>query len=653
MASFIAFSQQNETNISSYISSIEDAELDDETKATMIEDLYYLLEKPCNLNIATDYQLSLIGLDASQIRNLKLYIKNSGQMLSIYELSVINGFTDEVIEQIKPFICAYPVEKQPPLRLDSIFRKAKHEFRTQYREIVEDSYGYTRGDKGYMGDKFATNFRYNLNYFDRLSFSITADKDAGEPFFDSLQKYGYDSYSIQLTLKKIGIIEQLTLGDYRLNFGEGLAIGQFFDLGHFNNNAQIKRKTNGIQPYRSITEYGFNRGLATQIRVKDFDLYLFGSYNKIDYSGSILTTGYHRTLSEIARKDSNSDALFGLHLNYVLNNFEIGGTWLGYCYKYPISHQNSEYQKDYFTGYNNNITSLNFNYRYRKLLVFSEVAMSKNQALASIFGLEVLFDYKTNLSVSYRDYGKAFQNFYSSAIGTQSNNANEKGVYAAFTHRINKHWHYYLGVDVFHFPHISYRAAEAVTGYKAKAELVFEPNERHLFSVHYRLNNRPYNETHDNGKVYPEDNILNQVQVKYDLHPLKWLTFNVRAGYGFTNTYKNDSLSGFFSLIEAIYTHPLEKLKINIRYAFFNTDNYDNRFNVYEYNLPLNFSTVALYDKGQRAYLNIVWKINKHISLSARYAITIYSDKQEIGSGNDKIDGNKRQDIGCQLHFKV
>ena len=625
----------------------------DETKATMIEDLYYLLENPCNLNIATDYQLSLIGLDAVQIRNLKLYIKNSGQMFSIHELPVINGFTDQIIEQIKPFICAYPVVKQPSLRLDSIFTKAKHEFRVQYREIMEKSHGYTRDEKGYEGDKFATNFRYYLNYFDRMSFSLIADKDAGEPFFNSLQPYGYDSYSIQLTLKKLGVIEQLTLGDYRLNFGEGLAIGQFFDLGHFNNNAQTKRKTIGIQPHRSVTEYGYNRGLATQIRIKKLDLYLFGSYNKIDYSGSVLTTGYHRTLSEISRKDSNSEGLFGLHMNYMLKNLEIGGTWFGYCYKYPISHQTSAYQNDYFTGYNNNITSLSANYRRRNILLFSEIAMSKNQALASILGIEINFEYKTNLSISYRDYGKAFQNFYSSAIGIQSNNANERGIYTAFTHRLNKHWHYYLGADVFYFPNISYRASESVTGYKAKAELAFEPNEQHLLSLYYKLNNRPYNETHDDGSIYPENNILNQMQFKYDLRLWDWLTLTVRLGYGFTNTYKSDTLSGFFSLIDATYAHHTGKLKANIRYAVFDTDNYDNRFSVYEHNLPLNFSTSALYDKGQRTYFNLTWKASRHISLSARYAITIYREKQEIGSGNDKIEGSKRQDVGLQLHIKI
>jgi hypothetical protein len=653
LAAVVAKSQQNDTRLADLISSIEDSQTSDENKAEMIEELHRLIENPCNLNTASDYQLSLIGLTAWQIRNLRYYLKNSGQIFSIHELKVINGFSDDLIAQIQPFICAFPVVKQPSLRMDSVFMKAKHSFRTQFRQIQENAYGFTRDKGGYMGTKLATNFRYTLDYFDRLSFSLTGEKDAGEPFFNSLQPYGYDNYSFQLTAKHIGVLEQLTLGDYRLNFGEGLAIGQFFDLGYFNSNAEIKRKSNGIKPYRSVTEFGFNRGLATLLRIGHLDIYLFGSYDRIDYSGSILQTGYHRTLSEISRKDSNTCLMSGFHLEYVSNGWTVGGTWLGYMYKYPISHQSSAYQDDYFTGRYNNISALNLSYDYRKLRLFSEVAVSANQAFASVAGFEYDIDYKTHFAVSYRHYTKAFQNFYSSAIGVQSQNANENGIYTAFTHRISKHWHYFLGFDYFHFPYISYRADTPIDGYKAKAELTFVPTEQHLVSLYYRLNNRPYNEQHPNGEVYPEDNILNQIQLKYVWQPMKALSINLRGGYSFTKSYLSDSLSGFFGLIDLSYSALASKLDIHIRYAFFNTDDYDNRFNVYEYNLPLNFSTTALYDKGHRVYAYALLRITRHIQVSARYAVTIYSDKQEIGSSNDKIIGNKRQEIGLQLHLKL
>ncbi|MDR1725522.1 MAG: general secretion pathway protein GspK [Bacteroidales bacterium] len=651
---FFSFAQQNQTAVSSYITEIERSDINNSNKETMLDELYQLLQHPCNLNTANDYQLSLIGLDALQRRNLKAYLKSSGQMFSIFELQLINGFSPDIIEQIKPFICIIPVEQQPSLRLDSIFLKAKHEFRMQYHNVLESSYGFLREDnKGYLGEKFATNLRYRLNYFDRLSFSFTADKDAGEPFFDSLQKYGYDFYSAQLTIKHLGCIKQLTVGDYRLNFGEGLVMGQFFDLGHFNTSATIKRQSKGIQPYNSITEYGFNRGLATQIHLNHFDAYVFGSYKTVDYSGSILTTGYHRTLTELAKKDSNTQIMLGVHLNYIAYGAEIGCTWIGYGYKYPVRHQTAAYQEDYFEGYYNNVASIDANYEYKSLRLFAEVAASQNKAFSSICGAEYTLGYKTNVAVSYRNYSKAFQNFYSSSIGIQSHNANEEGIYAAFSHRINRHIHYYVGFDLFHFPYISYRANESVKGYKAKAEIIFVPHEKHTFSLYGHIYNHPYNETHRNGRIYPEDNIFNQIQLNYRGHLTKYLSVDLRGGYSLTNTYTgSDTTAGMFSYIETSYTPLNERLKFVLRYTIFKTTDYYNHFNIYEYSLPLNFSTVSLYDEGQRIYTSFSFDITHHIQIAARYAITIYSNKEAFGIGNDKIKGNKRQDIAIQLRFR-
>lgn len=210
---------------------IEDSELSDEAKEEWLERLHSFALSPLNLNNATESDLQILGLNDFQIFSLQHYIRETGELLSIYELSHINGFDSETINRIMPFIYVRKTDWKPPLRFDSIAKYNRQDLRLQYRQVLEQSKGYLRTDgKGYQGQPFSTTLRYNFNYFDRLQFSVVADKDAGEPFFDSLQPYGFDHYSIQLTLKQIGILDQLTLGDYRLNFGEGLALSQGFSL---------------------------------------------------------------------------------------------------------------------------------------------------------------------------------------------------------------------------------------------------------------------------------------------------------------------------------------------------------------------------------------------------------------------------------------
>ncbi|MBR1627573.1 MAG: hypothetical protein IJ681_10590 [Bacteroidales bacterium] len=94
--------------------------------------------------------------------------------------------------------------------------------------------------------------RYKLKYYDRLEFSLVADKDFGEPLFIKGKTYGYDHYNIALTLNGTGkYLKQITIGDYRLNIGEGLAMKQNFSFGYFSPTFGAKQSAKEIVPMRS------------------------------------------------------------------------------------------------------------------------------------------------------------------------------------------------------------------------------------------------------------------------------------------------------------------------------------------------------------------------------------------------------------------
>ena len=169
---FPLFSQTTEDFIQSRIRQIEDMEMSSEAKEELIEQLYYIKANRINLNSAKETDLQLLGLDDFQIFSLKHYIKETGELKSIHELSFINGFTKEGINEIIEYIYVEPIKYKPSLRLDSIFTKSHHEIRTQYKQVLEKSKGYLREDrnKGYQGQPFATQMRYKFNYFDKLEF---------------------------------------------------------------------------------------------------------------------------------------------------------------------------------------------------------------------------------------------------------------------------------------------------------------------------------------------------------------------------------------------------------------------------------------------------------------------------------------------------
>jgi len=92
-------------------------------------------------------------------------------------------------------------------------------------------------------------------------------------------------------------------------------------------------------------------------------------------------------------------------------------------------------------------------------------------------------------------------------------------------------------------------------------------------------------------------------------------------------------------------------LKFDFRYAVFNTDSYKTRIYAYEYDLLYAFSIPAYYSKGFRTYLTAHYN-RKKFDIWFKISRFLFADKEKIGSGTQKIDGNQKTDVKLQLMFK-
>ena len=653
--SFNVFGQNDDLNLI-----LEDEDLSLQNNEELLEALELFNNgkngRLFNINNLSSEEMILLGLNNFQIFCLENYIQQSGQMLSLNELRFVNGFDSVTIERIRPFLYAEAIQREHPLRLDSIVSNSEHSLRFQYKDNLHSAYGYRRKDnKGYLGEKFSSSLRYKMQYYDRAEFSFVADKDAGEPLYYKNKTLGYDHYNISLSLYKINkYVKQITIGDYRLSLGEGLAIRQNFDVGYFSRYG-IKRSTGKITPFRSSSEYNYNRGAAIKMNFKGLDVFAFASYNPLDFNGtSIQQTGYHRTEKEISYKDSLHQTMGGLSLQYVYKGLQIGSTFLKYGFSDSITPniKSYPYQKYYFSGKKNGILSFNLSYSVKKLLIFSELARSGNNAYSYIAGAQYNFGYKTSLSLSFRNYDTLFQNFYANAIGVHSLNNNERGFYADFSRYVNKKFSYYIGADCFYFPFISYRASTDVKGQKAKLQINYDINGNHSVALYSRYSNRYYDFKIDNKTKIPMANTIGQVHLQYKCSISDNLSFTLRSGYSHSYTPESESNEGKFFMAESMLKVFKSKLSLRARYTVFNTMDYDNRFYLWEYSLPLSYSSSVLNGKGQSFYLlaSYSWQ---NIQFFIKYSIIKYSDREEISSGNDKISSNNNQFISSQIFIKL
>lgn len=126
------------------------------------------------------------------------------------------------------------------------------------------------------------------------------------------------------------------MGDYTLQFGQGLTLWSGFAFGKGPDVTSVAKKDLGLRPYTSTNEYSFFRGAAATINLyKNFDLTPFVSFRRLDASqktnaagelvqSTINQTGLHRTPTEIKNKNSLLQQVYGLALQYTKNEFGVG-----------------------------------------------------------------------------------------------------------------------------------------------------------------------------------------------------------------------------------------------------------------------------------------------------------------------------------------
>lgn len=138
-------------------------------------------------------------------------------------------------------------------------------------------------------------------------------------FFAGRNKMGYDFYSFYLVLKKLGHIKTLALGRYRLRFGMGLVINNNFGFGKLSTLSSMGRGSSNIRAHSSASDGNYLQGAAGTFNIlKGLDVSLFVSSRKFDATlnkgdstiATILSSGYHRTKTEMDKKNNSSHFLF-------------------------------------------------------------------------------------------------------------------------------------------------------------------------------------------------------------------------------------------------------------------------------------------------------------------------------------------------------
>ncbi|MBI3719169.1 MAG: helix-hairpin-helix domain-containing protein [Sphingobacteriales bacterium] len=669
-ASLFAVGQTETTTTEQQLENQADADQAETEDDSYLQSLNYLRRNPLNLNRADENDLKdLRLLTALQIQNFIRYRSVFGYFINIYELQAIPTWDVETIQKVLPFVTVKPVVNLAD-EVGKRFRDGNHSLLLRETYVLEKSRGFKQKDSAnatsfYPGSRDKIFVRYKYVYKNLLQYGVVGEKDAGEQFFKGSQKQGFDFYSAHLFARNIGSIKALALGDFTVNMGQGLIQWQSLAFKKSPDALNIKRQSTILRPYNSAGEINFHRGVGITLQKKRWEATLFGSYRKLDantiidtsanyeeFISSFLTSGYHRTASEVADKGMQKQLAFGGNITYRANKWHLSANTIQYKFDLPIDKSDQPYNQFALSGNRWANYSVDYSYTWRNMHFFGETALDYKNNRATVNGLLVSMDARADFSLVYRNISKAYQSLNANAFTENTFPNNEKGLYAGLTLRPASPIRIDAYADIYRFPYLKFNVDAPTTGKDFMLQFYYKPNKQIEVYTRYRTetkqqNYNPYDLTMKELPFIPRQSWRTQFAMK--VNPK--ITVRNRFELMWYDKSGTQAEKGFLTFFDFIYNPPMKPLSATIRLQYFETDGYNSRIYAYENDVLYSYSIPAFYDKGWRTYLNINYSFRRNFQAWFRIAQTLYKDKELIGSGLDEIAGKHRMEVKLQLLY--
>lgn len=651
-----------ENNLENEAAGTETVSEDDAQWQTLNE----LVRHKIRLNTADEATLQSMGLlTPLQISQFLRYRALLGELLSIYELQAVPGFEPDVIRRILPYVTVGD-DLSPHYTLRDYMHKGDHSFLLRYARAGTKAKGYLHTDStlpAYRGSPEKLFMRYRYSFPRYTSWGIVMEKDAGEAFFKGAQKQGFDFYSAHIFIRNYRKIKAFALGDYTVNMGQGLLNWQGQAYGKGAAVMQAKREGEVLRPYTSPGEFYFFRGAAITLQQRRWELTVFASFRKQDAStdtlmdevtaASIISSGYHRTVTEAAKRGQVRQVSVGGNIRYNAARWQVGGNVTSHHLTPVLQKETAPYNQFDFNGNRLTAASIDYSGSWKNVHLFGEAAVSSNGKPAVVQGLLTSVAPAVDIAIVYRYYDRAYQSLYAKGFGDGYRTVNEQGLYTAVTLKISPRLKADAYADIFHFPWLKYRSNAPSYGKDFFVQGSYVPGKTMTLLLRYNYRRGAEN-------VLLPDNPVKVLAVVTATHlRCQWsvklnrqLDIKTRLEY---SSYEaaGDMQRGWMIYQDASYRFIHLPVVISGRLSRFQTSSYDSRIYATESSVLYENAVSQLYGEGWQYYLNVKWKVSRRLACWGRCHQSRYPGQTRIGSGNDVVAGNKKTLFQFQLQYLI
>lgn len=629
----------------------------DEMEGEDWEENYERLEQLTNqcldLNQMTLAELEQLPfLSAQQVMDIAEYRDRFGPLRSMNELKMIRSL-DHPQLALLPFFVYVGETPQPQPHFPSlrnIARYGRHTLTATGRLPFYER----KGDKdAYLGYRYRHSLRYEFSYGNYVKAGLTGAQDAGEPFLAGRNRWGYDTWNYYVQLRNLGLLETIVVGKYKVATGMGLVLNTSFSLGKMATLQSLGRSTRTLRPHGSRSEADYFQGAAATVRLsRPLSLTAFISHRPIDATlnadgtaATLLTSGYHRTETEMEKKYNTHLTATGTSLHLCWGGLQLGANAV-------YTHLDRSLEPDRQTLYRRQNAhgnyflnaSTNYGYTHHRFALSGETAIDKNGAIATINSASVQLPESFSLMLLQRFYSFRYSSLYARSFGESGRAQNESGIFLGVGWHPLPHLQIEAYADYAYFPWARYQVSQSSHATDFLLQAVYKRQHWVLAArsrVHLKQRDNP-----EKTGLTADNDYRGRLSLAYT-SPTGW---SAKTQIDLARTFYQEAEYG--KMITEQLAWQNRRYQLYVSASLFDTDSYDTRLYVYIRQLTHDFYYPTYWGQGLHLAFQGRMDIGRHLRLTARLAYTNYFDRPVIGTGWQQIDQSYQTDLGIQARWR-
>lgn len=600
----------------------------EESHETLIEQMA-LEERPLPSNELTSYvpgqKFNINRINAEELATLQIltplqiesffsYRNKYGDFISLMELQAIPLWDVQTIKNLMPL---FFIRLEEPLAPQLKQRLKEGHHRLLLRMGSQPSL------QGSLLNQTSQLLTYRFNFNNLLQLGFTTEKDAGEQRFP-------DHFSTYAAIRKKGMINNLVIGDFTVNMGQGLLHWQGYALGQSAQLISGFRQAALFKPHTGTDENRYHRGLAISLKKNKLEFSAFVSSQKIDasmqsdstgieqWASSVRTSGLHKTESERKGKNALGWQSTGgrMKINYGKGTFSVN--FVGHHFNQPLKQSTAPYHAFAMRGKKFIMMSIDHSLFTPFGFFYGELAMQSNHALALVAGWMKSLDTKLDLSVSGRRIDRNYNSFQSNCISSSGEAEGEKGISITLNYHPVPQHQFEAFSDRYKRDAISYNTDGIQYGISNGLQYKWIINKKSEYYMRWSHRVKNGNSGMDGEKS-------NMLPFQTDAH---WRShFSSKINQQWTMRIRNEwsriinpyqkKETGFLHYAEIIFKPMMKSFSFSLRGTFYETGGYASRIYAYERDL-LGYYSVPGHSGTGSGYYVLLQQKWKHFTISGK-----------------------------------